>query len=93
MSRYTIRDGDQTTAGGTVIAHRSDLLYGRAIAYEGDPVVCPACNTTGYIFCVGERVLSTGANGRKEALSSDWCMCKCEKKPLLIASQSRAMSG
>ncbi|WP_341319566.1 PAAR domain-containing protein [Paraburkholderia sp. IMGN_8] len=68
------------------------MLYGRSIAYEGDPVVCPACNTTGYIVCVGDRVSSRGVNGRQEALSYDWCMCKCEKEPLLIASQNRSMS-
>jgi uncharacterized Zn-binding protein involved in type VI secretion len=46
--RYDIRDGDTTTAGGTVFAtHRGDMLDGREIAYEGDPVRCPACGVLG----------------------------------------------
>ncbi|QQC67349.1 PAAR domain-containing protein [Paraburkholderia ginsengisoli] len=88
--RYTICDGDKSTAGGTVIAHRADKLDGRAIAYEGDPVVCPACGTTGYIGCVGERVFSKGVNGRQEALSYDRCVCNCDPRPLLFASQRRS---
>ncbi|WP_354687369.1 PAAR domain-containing protein [Cupriavidus necator] len=87
--RKPIENGDTTTANGTVIAtSRSEMLNGRASAYECDPVWCPKCKTTGKIVCVGERLPSRGPDGREQALSYDWCLCKCDPKPLLIASHS-----
>nr|WP_245753359.1 hypothetical protein [Paraburkholderia sartisoli] len=60
------------------------------MAYEGDQVWCPKCNAMGWILCVDRRVPNTGVNGRTQALSSDWCVCKCDQKPLLVASQSQS---
>ncbi len=89
--RFDICDGDTTTAGGRVHAtSRTDTIDGRAVAYEGDDVWCPKCNTMGKIVCVGERLPNKGVDNREQALSYDWCMCNCEKKPLLLASQSRS---
>ena len=89
--RFDICDGDTTTSGGRVFAGlRVDLLNGRSVAYEGDQVSCPKCDTMGWILCVGERLPNRGANGREQALSYDWCVCKCDPKPLLIPSQSQS---
>ncbi|BDB26157.1 PAAR domain-containing protein [Cupriavidus sp. P-10] len=91
--RHDIRDGDMTTTNGRVSAtSRTEMLNGRAVAYEGDPVWCPQCKTTGRIACVGERLPNRGPDGREQALSYDWCLCKCDPTPLLIASQSESMS-
>jgi uncharacterized Zn-binding protein involved in type VI secretion len=89
--RHDIREGDSTTANGRVIATvRNDIIDGRAAAYEGDPVWCPKCDTTGKIVCVGERVPERGPDGRRSALSGDWCLCQCRPSPLLIPSQYRS---
>ncbi|ANB71644.1 hypothetical protein AYM40_04105 [Paraburkholderia phytofirmans OLGA172] len=89
--RFDILAGDTTTAGGTVCPKsRADMMDGRAVAYEGDPVWCPECETTGWILGVGERPPDHGPDGRKSALSWDWCVCECDPKPLLIASQKRS---
>jgi uncharacterized Zn-binding protein involved in type VI secretion len=89
--RFDICEGDSTTAGGRVSASSyANRLYGRAVAYEHDPVWCPKCNTRGWILCVGARLPNKGVDGREQALSYDWCMCKCDPKPLLIALQDQS---
>lgn len=91
--RHEIREYDTTTAGGSVIARQSsDLIDGRAVAYEGDPVYCPKCNKTGWILCDGKRQAELGINGRKPALSWDLCICDCDPHPRLIASQYHSTS-
>lgn len=88
--RFDIYDGDTTTTDGRVIAgSRTDFLDGRAIAYESDPVWCPKCKTKGKVVCIGDRLPDRGHDGRTQALSGDWCLCKCDPKPLLIPSQER----
>jgi uncharacterized Zn-binding protein involved in type VI secretion len=89
--RHDIRDGDTTTAKGRVIASvHHDMIDGRATAYEGDPVWCPACGTTGKIVCMGERLPERGPDGRQAALSGDGCLCQCRPSPLLLPSQYRS---
>lgn len=89
--RQDIRDGDTTTTNGRVIAAvRNDFLDGRAMAYEGDPVWCPQCQTTGKILGVGDRLPEFGPDGRRSALSGDKCLCRCSPSPLLIPSQNRS---
>ncbi|MGH8781297.1 PAAR domain-containing protein [Paraburkholderia sp.] len=88
MTRYLILDGDLTTASGIVHAKPTTLeLSSRHVAHEGDDVVCPACNSTGKIKCVGPRLPMTGPDGRPAALNDDLCICKCNPPPKLIASQ------
>ncbi|WP_081069648.1 PAAR domain-containing protein [Burkholderia stagnalis] len=92
--RYDILDGDTTTARGQVIAtSRAERMNDRAVAYEGDPVICRTCGTTGQIVCVGPRCLSRGPDGRQQALSGDWCVCQCQPAPLLIQSQDASSTA
>ncbi|CAB3788556.1 PAAR domain-containing protein [Paraburkholderia caffeinilytica] len=89
--RFDICEGDTTTAGGTVYAtSQANQLHGRAVVYEGDPIWCPTCKTEGSVLCVGERLPNQGVDGRQQALGYDWCMCKCDPKPFLIASQNQS---
>jgi uncharacterized Zn-binding protein involved in type VI secretion len=89
--RFDICNGDTTTVGGRVIAtSHTDFIDGRPVAYQGDAVWCPKCDTTGKIVCIGERLPNRGDDGREQALSYDWCLCKCEPKPLLVPSQERS---
>ena len=85
--RYYIRAGDKTTANGVVLAS-SDFsrVDGRALALDGDPVDCPACDTQGIIRTAGPR-LSDSFMGKQYALSDDLCLCGCNPPPRLIADQ------
>ncbi len=86
--------GDRTIVGGVVEAGDSaDMLNGREQAYEGDPVSCPVCKTTGKIKCDGPRLPTTGPDGRQAALSDDLCICQCTPSPRLVASQDASYSG
>jgi uncharacterized Zn-binding protein involved in type VI secretion len=88
MTRYLILDDDRTTADGMVHAQAAPfVLDGRHIAREDDDVICPACNTTGKVRCVGARLPMTGPDGRRVALSDDLCICECTPAPKLVASQ------
>ncbi|WP_111934691.1 PAAR domain-containing protein [Paraburkholderia bryophila] len=92
MKRYSILDGDRSTASGTVHARPTTLSFsGRHVAHEGDDIACPACNSTGKIKCDGPRFTMPGPGGRRSALSDDLCICKCDPPPKLVASQ-QAMS-
>ncbi|WP_204377062.1 PAAR domain-containing protein [Aquitalea pelogenes] len=53
MKRLIAVDGDKTTAGGTVHASGPGLIHGKKMAYENDPVSCPACNSTAGLFVSG----------------------------------------
>jgi uncharacterized Zn-binding protein involved in type VI secretion len=89
MRRYDIVKGDTTTAGGVVQAgDPTDVIGEREQAYENDPVWCPACKTMGKIVCDGQRISTTGPDGRQTALSDDLCICQCVTPPRLVASQS-----
>jgi len=93
VKRYDIVKGDRTTVGGVVEAgDSSDMLNGQQQAYEGDPVSCPVCETTGKIRCEGPRQSTTGPDGRQSALSDDLCICKCSPSPRLVASQNASCS-
>jgi uncharacterized Zn-binding protein involved in type VI secretion len=89
--RYEICDGDTTTAGGRVIvSNPRDTSRGRGIAYEYDLVWCPKCQSDGHIVCRGSN--DVGPDGRRAARSEDWCVCKCEQSPLLLALQRDSFS-
>lgn len=87
--RFIIRDGDSTTDNGIVVASRPTTLQGRAVACEGDAVICRGCGTTGRIACTGARVPNK-INGREIALTWDLCLCQCDPSPRLIQSQTLA---
>jgi uncharacterized Zn-binding protein involved in type VI secretion len=91
VRRFDILKGDKTTTGGTVEGgDGTDMIGNREQAYEGDPIWCPACQTIGQLVCVGQRLSTTGPDGRQGALSEDLCVCKCSQSPRLIPSQSNS---
>lgn len=92
--RYWVRNGDTTTAGGEVMATGAHMpVDGRAMAFEGDPVRCPACNSIGVIKCVPPLRRSTGHAGTQMAVEGDLCMCQCPVPPRLVASQRSYSMG
>jgi uncharacterized Zn-binding protein involved in type VI secretion len=87
-TRYHITVGASTTAGGKVVSATSNRsINGAKVAYAGDQVSCPKCNSTGVIQPDGPR-LSDVFNGRQVALSDDLCVCKCTPPPRLVANQT-----
>jgi uncharacterized Zn-binding protein involved in type VI secretion len=94
FNRYLIRDGDTTTAGGTVIASGSHMpIDGLIVALEGDAVQCPACKSTGFIKCTPPIRKFTGHAGTQLSVDGDLCMCGCPTPPRLIASQKMHSIG
>ena len=88
--RFYITLGATTSAGGSVTAATSLLaLDGIHAALEGDPVACPACDSTGRIAPDGAR-LSVREHGRLYALEDDLCLCGCDPAPRLVAIQRLA---
>lgn len=86
--RSWMRDGDTTTAGGVVNGSGTHMpVDGKAIAFEGDPVKCPACNSTGVIKCVPPIRPATGQAGKQISVEGDLCICNCPTPPRLVASQ------
>jgi hypothetical protein len=65
---------------------------GKHRAMEGDSVVCPSCNTTGYIVCDGPRHRVTHM-GKRPALNNDLCKCACDPAPRLINSLTNAFEN
>jgi uncharacterized Zn-binding protein involved in type VI secretion len=86
--RALVYEGDHTTARGTVTdgIERTDC-NGRRMTYIGAPVICPACGMTGRIGKNGER-FAQDWYGKVPALEDDFCLCACNPKPRLLASQS-----
>jgi uncharacterized Zn-binding protein involved in type VI secretion len=83
MKRLIAVDGDKTTAGGIVHGSGPGYIHGKKIAFEHDPVSCPACGSTGHIVCIGERH-SMLIHGKRTALQDDLCNCKCTPQPRLV---------
>jgi uncharacterized Zn-binding protein involved in type VI secretion len=91
--RAWICKGDRTTAGGVVTSGLETFtLLDKPIAFEGDSISCPACNSTGVIRCVGTRVPTTGPHGREMALEGDLCICLCNPPPRLVGSQTHSVT-
>jgi uncharacterized Zn-binding protein involved in type VI secretion len=85
--RAHIYEGDHTTARGIVTDGIDGTGYnGRRMAYIGAPVNCPECRTLGTIGRNGER-FEQEFYGKVPALENDYCVCACNPKPLLRASQ------
>lgn len=89
LKRYTCRVGDKTTVGGIIReeGERNFSIHGARVALEGDPIDCPACQTTGCVVCVEPRH-KFSVMGRQAALGNDECRCACKTPPRLIASQT-----
>lgn len=88
MRRYTITEGAKTTAGGIVTKASSHCsIQGARIAMENDIILCNGCAGTGYILCVGPRLIELW-NGVPVALENDICICGCTPHPRLIANQT-----
>lgn len=88
ITRYHITVGASTTAGGKVMSATSiRSINGAKVAYAGDQVSCPKCNSTGIIHPDGPRN-SDVFNGRQVALSDDLCVCKCSPPPRLVTNQT-----
>lgn len=86
--RAVIRDHDTTTASGDVQARFNGLRLGddyKNACYEGDPVACPACKSTGVTKCVPPYRVNSGHDGRQINLDGDLCICKCSPPPRLKA--------
>ncbi|KAF1034906.1 MAG: hypothetical protein GAK33_05129 [Burkholderia lata] len=90
MKRYFVRIGDQTTAGGTVEQGEDSYTHdGKAVAYAGANINCPACGTIGKIENIPPHHTML-LMGKQIALDSDICVCKCTPPPRLLASQNTA---
>jgi uncharacterized Zn-binding protein involved in type VI secretion len=90
LRRSFIRDGDTTTTGGKVQARTQPypVTHGNAAkhaCFEGDPVFCPTCHSTGITRCVPPFRPHTGPDGRQSNLEGDLCLCKCPVPPRLVA--------
>ena len=84
--RYALKNGDPTSTGGQLIAHRRDFTHhGVPMGVEGDIATCPACNSSGPVFndchphfdVMGKQLLVSGAR----------VYCKCPIKPYVIHTQ------
>lgn len=84
LTRNFVLDGDMTTRGGMVQAKGNGMTFDDTnICFEGDPVLCPACNTTGFTRCVPPSRPYSGHDGRQVNLDGDLCICACTPQPRL----------
>lgn len=85
--RAYILQFDTTTANGSVLDGLDDVFHhDRKLSYLGARVSCPACGTVGRIEADSPRE-HDDLTGTLPALSGDYCVCGCNPKPRLIASQ------
>jgi uncharacterized Zn-binding protein involved in type VI secretion len=89
VERAFIKQGDRTTVGGVVIEGMEDMEHeGRCLSFLYAKVWCPVCKTDGRIFPRdGLSREDFRMMGREPALEFDICQCKCDPKPLVLASQ------
>jgi len=85
--RRIIRNGDTTTAGGSVIAPgTSYTVMGKQIANVNCQVQCPACNSVGTIQSVPPMPTYFDYGGVRAAFDGDLCICGCTNHPRLLSS-------
>jgi uncharacterized Zn-binding protein involved in type VI secretion len=82
--------GDMSTSKppAKIIGSGRGKIMGLNMILERDRFQCPACNTTGYIICIGPRNVMNeihAGQARAVALHGDICCCACEPKPRLNA--------
>jgi hypothetical protein len=89
MDRALIKQWDRTTVGGIVIEGVEDMEHdGTCLSFLYAKVSCPVCKTEGIIVPRGVRSDDDFMMmNRQPALELDICECKCEPKPLVLASQ------
>jgi uncharacterized Zn-binding protein involved in type VI secretion len=93
MTRYYITVGDKTTAGGEVLdGSPTCTWHKKVLAISTSKIKCPACKTIG-ILQVNIPRRDTSPEGETFALNGDFCICKCNPPPTLLASQSINMYG
>ncbi|MCZ2497880.1 hypothetical protein GN316_14035 [Xylophilus sp. Kf1] len=95
FTRFLIREGHTTTAGGVALAGvtRSFTMHAKLATFEGDPVHCPVCDSLGVTECVPPYRPHTGPDGRQKSLDGDLCRCRCKPPPRLKAlEQNYTMS-
>lgn len=86
--RACIFQHDRTTANGLVLDGLDDMnLDDRKLSYLGARVQCPACNSTGHIEADAARPQDHDLSGKQHALEGDYCRCRCNPPPRLIASR------
>jgi uncharacterized Zn-binding protein involved in type VI secretion len=93
MARYYITVGDKTTAGGEVLdGSPTCTWHKKVLAISTSKIKCPACKTIG-VLQVNIPRRDTSPEGETFALNGDFCICKCNPPPTLLASQSINMYG
>ncbi|WLE59262.1 PAAR domain-containing protein [Burkholderia plantarii] len=92
MRRAYLLVGDKSSVGGVITEGIDGTDHtGRAIAFIGAAVACPACSSTGHITAAGQR-WPMSMFGRDIALDGDVCVCKCAPPPRMIADASTTMA-
>lgn len=85
--RYALKNYDQTTTGGVLISTTQGMTHhGTPVGVEGDFATCPACKEGGLVF--NDCNPNFGVLGKQILVSGARVYCKCEKRPLVIPSQS-----
>lgn len=85
--RYALKDNDKTTTGGVLISTTQGMTHhGTPVGVEGDFATCPACKQGGPVF--NDCNPKFGVLGKQILVSGARVYCKCERKPLVIHSQS-----
>jgi uncharacterized Zn-binding protein involved in type VI secretion len=88
MKRHYLKVGDKSSENGTITDGNPGMTHqGVQLAFLGSSVSCPACNSVGKIVAKGPR-WPGDLMGKQAAFDGDFCVCKCEPHPVMIASQS-----
>lgn len=88
MTRKFILKDDATDHRGVVLDGIAGSSFdGHPMAYLGAPAMCHTCNEQGVIISDGGPH-TMSIMGKQVALEGDFCQCKCEPLPRLVASQA-----
>ncbi|WP_199031052.1 PAAR domain-containing protein [Ralstonia sp. ASV6] len=85
--RYALKNYDKTTTGGVLISTTQGMTHhGQPVGVEGDFATCPACKGGGPVF--NDCNPNFGVLGKQILVSGARVYCKCQKRPVVIPSQS-----
>lgn len=85
--RYTLRNGDKTSTGGTLIASgQSTIHHGLMVGLEGDYATCPACKAGGPVM--NDCYPAFDIDGKQILVSGARVYCRCPEKPIVFESQA-----